>query len=151
LVQAFLKKWWVESDAKAPNLPLLLPYELVVYKLLTVHRQVSMHSKGKQHNNIQKKYIEMKEGLYRENTCWRSLDKYGELQEGNNYNYNEHARNAALFTHVTHHGVRQGVLCCYLPSSTAYCNKDMHNRIRERYVESECRRAWTYNNLVGNF
>jgi hypothetical protein len=22
LVQAFLKKWWVESDFKAPNLPL---------------------------------------------------------------------------------------------------------------------------------
>jgi hypothetical protein len=22
LVQAFLKKWWVESDLKAPNLPL---------------------------------------------------------------------------------------------------------------------------------
>jgi hypothetical protein len=24
LVQAFLKKWWVESDVKAPNLPLSL-------------------------------------------------------------------------------------------------------------------------------
>jgi hypothetical protein len=24
LVQAFLKKWWVESDFKAPSLPLLL-------------------------------------------------------------------------------------------------------------------------------
>jgi hypothetical protein len=24
LVQAFLKKWWVESDFKAPNLPLSL-------------------------------------------------------------------------------------------------------------------------------
>jgi hypothetical protein len=24
LVQAFRKKWWVESDFKAPNLPLLL-------------------------------------------------------------------------------------------------------------------------------
>jgi hypothetical protein len=24
LVQAFLKKWWVESDFKAPNLPLPL-------------------------------------------------------------------------------------------------------------------------------
>ena len=24
LVQAFLKKWWVESDFKAPNLPLAL-------------------------------------------------------------------------------------------------------------------------------
>jgi hypothetical protein len=23
LVQAFLKKWWVESDFKAPNLPLM--------------------------------------------------------------------------------------------------------------------------------
>jgi hypothetical protein len=26
LVQAFLKKWWVESDFKAPNLPLLLRF-----------------------------------------------------------------------------------------------------------------------------
>jgi hypothetical protein len=52
-------------------------------------------------------------------------------------NYNEHARNAALFAHVTHYGVQPGVLCCYLPSSTAYCNKDMHNRIRERYVALE--------------
>ena len=26
LVQAFLKKLWVESDFKAPNLPLSLPY-----------------------------------------------------------------------------------------------------------------------------
>jgi hypothetical protein len=24
LVQAFLKKWWVESDFKAPNLPLTM-------------------------------------------------------------------------------------------------------------------------------
>jgi hypothetical protein len=24
LVQAFLKKWWIESDFKAPNLPLLV-------------------------------------------------------------------------------------------------------------------------------
>jgi hypothetical protein len=24
LVQAFLKKWWIESDFKAPNLPLSL-------------------------------------------------------------------------------------------------------------------------------
>jgi hypothetical protein len=39
LVQAFLKKWWVESDLKAPNLPLSLrlkgnwleyPFELEV-------------------------------------------------------------------------------------------------------------------------
>jgi hypothetical protein len=27
LVQAFLKKWWVESDFKAPNLPLLLRFK----------------------------------------------------------------------------------------------------------------------------
>jgi hypothetical protein len=25
LIQAFLKKWWIESDFKAPNLPLSLP------------------------------------------------------------------------------------------------------------------------------
>ena len=171
----------------------------------------------------------MKEGLHKDNTFWLSLDKYGELEEGNNVsfcnNYTERARNAALFTHVTHYdvrpgvpccyslwcparcslllltmvsgqvflvathydvrpgvpccyslwcparcsvllltmmsdhvfvvathyGVRPGVPCCYLPSSTAYCNKDMHNRIREKYVESECKRAWTYNNLVGSF
>jgi hypothetical protein len=28
LVQAFLKKWWVESDCKAPNLPLSLRLEV---------------------------------------------------------------------------------------------------------------------------
>jgi hypothetical protein len=27
LVQAFLKKWWVESDCKAPNLPLSLRFK----------------------------------------------------------------------------------------------------------------------------
>ena len=27
LVQAFLKKWWVESDVKAPNLPLSLRFK----------------------------------------------------------------------------------------------------------------------------
>ena len=27
LVQAFLKKWWVESDFKAPNLPLALRFK----------------------------------------------------------------------------------------------------------------------------
>jgi hypothetical protein len=27
LVQAFLKKWWVESDFKAPNLPLSLRFK----------------------------------------------------------------------------------------------------------------------------
>jgi hypothetical protein len=28
LVQAFLKKWWVESDFKAPNLPLSLRFKV---------------------------------------------------------------------------------------------------------------------------
>jgi hypothetical protein len=28
LVQAFLKKWWVESDFKAPNLPLSLEWRV---------------------------------------------------------------------------------------------------------------------------
>jgi hypothetical protein len=27
LVQAFLKKWWVKSDLKAPNLPLSLRFK----------------------------------------------------------------------------------------------------------------------------
>jgi hypothetical protein len=27
LVEAFLKKWWVESDFKAPNLPLSLRFK----------------------------------------------------------------------------------------------------------------------------
>jgi hypothetical protein len=27
LVQAFLKKWWVESDFRAPNLPLSLRFK----------------------------------------------------------------------------------------------------------------------------
>jgi hypothetical protein len=30
LVQAFPKKWWVESDFKAPNLPLSLRLKLVM-------------------------------------------------------------------------------------------------------------------------
>jgi hypothetical protein len=30
LVQAFLKKWWVESDFKAPNLPLSLRFKRVI-------------------------------------------------------------------------------------------------------------------------
>ena len=30
LVQAFLKKWWVESDCKAPNLPLSLRLKVSV-------------------------------------------------------------------------------------------------------------------------
>jgi len=29
LVQAFLKKWWVESDFKAPNLPLSLRLKVI--------------------------------------------------------------------------------------------------------------------------
>jgi hypothetical protein len=29
LVQAFLKKWWVESDFKAPNLPLSLSTKML--------------------------------------------------------------------------------------------------------------------------
>jgi hypothetical protein len=44
LVQAFLKKWWVESDCKAPNLPLfscncghLFVTELVLWNLLHVY------------------------------------------------------------------------------------------------------------------
>jgi hypothetical protein len=28
LVQAFLKKWWVESDFKAPNLPLSYSHDV---------------------------------------------------------------------------------------------------------------------------
>jgi hypothetical protein len=32
LVQAFLKKWWVESDFKAPNFPLLLRFNITVFK-----------------------------------------------------------------------------------------------------------------------
>jgi hypothetical protein len=31
LVQAFLKKWWVESDFKAPNLPLSLRHYNSIY------------------------------------------------------------------------------------------------------------------------
>ena len=30
LVQAFLKKWWVESDFKAPNLPLSLRFDMTL-------------------------------------------------------------------------------------------------------------------------
>jgi hypothetical protein len=38
LVQAFLKKWWVESDFKAPNLPLLLWLNPGVY--MSPHRSL---------------------------------------------------------------------------------------------------------------
>jgi hypothetical protein len=34
LVQAFLKKWWIESDFKAPNLPLSLRFKLINFNLL---------------------------------------------------------------------------------------------------------------------
>jgi hypothetical protein len=38
LVQAFLKKWWVESDIKAPNLPLSLRFKgLIGQTLFTKH------------------------------------------------------------------------------------------------------------------
>jgi hypothetical protein len=50
LVQAFLKKWWVESDFKAPNLPVSLrlkvsgchgntKYEKMYIRLIDVYRQ----------------------------------------------------------------------------------------------------------------
>jgi hypothetical protein len=44
LVQAFLKKWWVESDFKAPNLPLSLrpiPSLLVIRSptIIHIHKQ----------------------------------------------------------------------------------------------------------------
>ena len=35
LVQAFLKKWWVESDFKAPNLPLSM-HNLLIYLNLNI-------------------------------------------------------------------------------------------------------------------
>jgi hypothetical protein len=30
LVQAFLKKWWVESDFKAPNIPLSVKEQILI-------------------------------------------------------------------------------------------------------------------------
>jgi hypothetical protein len=36
LVQAFLKKWWVESDFKAPNLPLSLRLKVIPAVTITV-------------------------------------------------------------------------------------------------------------------
>jgi hypothetical protein len=41
LVQAFLKKWWVESDFKVPNLPLSLPLKVSFddYKLFLIGRK----------------------------------------------------------------------------------------------------------------
>jgi hypothetical protein len=36
LVQAFLKKWWVESDFKAPNLPLSLRLKYHQSELLSL-------------------------------------------------------------------------------------------------------------------
>jgi hypothetical protein len=37
LVQAFLKKWWVESDFKAPNLPLSLRFNIDYIKERCLH------------------------------------------------------------------------------------------------------------------
>ena len=46
LVQAFLKKWWVESDFTAPNLPLplrlkcFIPSNSIEYEILTAYGQL---------------------------------------------------------------------------------------------------------------
>jgi hypothetical protein len=34
LVQAFLKKWWVESDFKAPHLPLSLRFKVEMIDII---------------------------------------------------------------------------------------------------------------------
>jgi len=39
LVQAFLKKWWVESDFKAPNLPLSKVPAVTITVLITILEQ----------------------------------------------------------------------------------------------------------------
>jgi hypothetical protein len=50
LVQAFLKKWWVESDCKAPNLPLSLrlkgsgePIKVVLLRIYFIEVSVVSH------------------------------------------------------------------------------------------------------------
>jgi hypothetical protein len=45
LVQAFLKKWWVESDFKEPNLPLALRFMIfcIALKLYFLAVSVLMH------------------------------------------------------------------------------------------------------------
>jgi len=43
LVQAFLKKWWVESDFKAPNLPLSLRFKGYCMRSLTLVYVFIMH------------------------------------------------------------------------------------------------------------
>jgi hypothetical protein len=42
LVQAFLKKWWIESDFKAPNLPLSLRFALDQHAELDFHSASSL-------------------------------------------------------------------------------------------------------------
>jgi hypothetical protein len=61
LVQAFRKKWWVESDFKAPNLPLslrsrqlhVIPHNEHSYKSLSKAASSTMHNaSGERHRNL---------------------------------------------------------------------------------------------------
>jgi hypothetical protein len=40
LVQAFLKKWWVESDFKAPNLPLSSLFFISKYNFIALNPKI---------------------------------------------------------------------------------------------------------------
>jgi len=46
LVQAFLKKWWVESDFKVPNLPLSLRLKVSGYQYRKEEKSDSLPLKG---------------------------------------------------------------------------------------------------------
>jgi hypothetical protein len=42
MVQAFLKKWWVESDIKAPNLPLSLRLKGSGYHYISIYNNTGL-------------------------------------------------------------------------------------------------------------
>jgi hypothetical protein len=78
LVQAFLKKWWVESDFKAPNLPLLDP-EFCSVRYAGIDDAVEMIKR---------------------------IGKGGMLAKADTLNRNESGRFGALKSDSTHHFFR---------------------------------------------
>ena len=70
MVQAFLKKWWVESDFKAPNLPLALRfkgsdchYNSIYYKIKDKRLQGKVTKTIHEKNEFEKRLIETENEL----------------------------------------------------------------------------------------
>ena len=70
MVQAFLKKWWVESDFKAPNLPLALRfkgsdchYNSIYYKIKDKRLQGKVTKTILEKNEFEKRLIETENEL----------------------------------------------------------------------------------------